>query len=171
MARKRRPKHKPKPPKLKQETEVSFKFPMLHPDILKAVEGHILPPEFNMEDAGFDKKYPTHVMGRFACGNEDCPKKAWFSMKVAIVIRRYPGNRYNAVVFNQRCDSCKRLGTLTLDNDSYVERVAYRLKKWAGVWMAVPEYRGRTGPPHMCALCEGCKRGVCQQGKFPWSDD
>jgi hypothetical protein len=52
---------------------------------------------------------------------------------VIIQIRGYSGNGYNAVVFNQRCRSCDWLGALTLDEKSYIDRVAYRLKKWAGV--------------------------------------
>lgn len=72
-------------------------------------------------------------MGRFTCNNDGCFKKGWASRKVAIFIRGYPEKGYSAVVFNQRCESCNRLGTLTLDKNSYLERVAYRLKKWVGV--------------------------------------
>lgn len=82
---------------------------------------------------------------------------------VTILIRGYPGNGYNAVVFNQRCKSCNWLGVFTLDKNSYVNRVAYRLKKWAGVHVEKQHYNGKTGPPHESDLCEGCKRGVCMQ--------
>ena len=72
-------------------------------------------------------------------------------------------NGYNAIIFNQRCESCNGLGTLTLDKNSYVERVAYRLKKWAGVRMEEQHYAGKVGSPHKSELCEGCKRGYCQE--------
>ena len=102
-------------------------------------------------------------MGKFKCDNDDCPKNGWSSKKVAILIRGYPENGYSAVVFNQRCKSCKRFGTLALDETSYVERVAYRLKKWAGVPMEEQRHFARDGPPHRSELCEGCRRGYCQQ--------
>jgi hypothetical protein len=38
-------------------------------------------------------------------------------------------------------------------DDSYVERVAYRLKKWCGVELERPEF------------CEGCKAGHCGEGR------
>ena len=79
-------------------------------------------------------------------------------------MRRYGVNEYNAVVFNQRCRDCNSLGNLTLDESSYVERVAYRLKKWAGVELQAPPYREKKGPPHKSELCEGCKQGCCQEG-------
>jgi hypothetical protein len=81
---------------------------------------------------------------------------------VAISIRGYPGSGYNALIFLQRCESCNRLGKLTLDNSSYVERVVYRLKKWAGVAVAQPYYGGADRKrPHRSELCEGCKAGHC----------
>ena len=95
--------------------------------------------------------------------NNACSKDGSSSKKVAISIKGYPRNGYNAVVFNQRCMACKCLGTLTLDYESYVDRVAYRLKKWAGVAMEQKYFAPKEGPPHESDLCEGCKRGVCQQ--------
>ena len=80
---------------------------------------------------------------------------------MSILIGGYPGNGYNAIVFNQRCQACNRLGILTLDKDSYIERVAYRLKKGAGVRVDEQYYVGKEGPPHKPELCEGCKRGYC----------
>ena len=59
--------------------------------------------------------------------------------------------------------SNNKLGALTLDEHSYVERVAYRLKKWAGVRMEQMRYAGKGGLPHRSDLCEGCRRGYCQQ--------
>jgi hypothetical protein len=102
-------------------------------------------------------------MGTFMCTNNACSNRGWGSKKVAILIRGYPKGCYNAVVpvFNQRCRFCEKLGNLNLDRESYVDRVAYRLKKWAGIEMAWPHVDSKKGPPHESTLCEGCKRGHC----------
>ncbi|KAH8890028.1 hypothetical protein GQ53DRAFT_651354, partial [Thozetella sp. PMI_491] len=78
------------------------------------------------------------------------------SKTVLILIRGYPKNRYNAVIFNQRYKSYNKLSDLTLNKNLYVKRVAYQLKKWAGQY-----YTGKAGPPYICKLCEGCKQGYC----------
>ncbi|KAI1632368.1 zinc-binding domain-containing protein [Biscogniauxia mediterranea] len=104
-------------------------------------------------------------MGKFKCNNGRCSKDGWSSKKVAITIRGYPGNGYDAIVYNQRCKSCNKLGVLTLDVDSYVERIAYRLKVWAGVSVAQPYYNDGGGPQHEIDLCEGCRHGRCQAGR------
>jgi hypothetical protein len=146
------------------ETRTSFMFPSLHQDVSNAVSDEIHSTWFNEgDDENSNNKYSTHVMGKFRCDNNGCSNRGWNSKKVAILIRGYPENGYNAVVFNQRCKSCKRLGILTLDEDSYIERVAYRLKKWAGVRMQEQYYAGKVGLPHKHELCKGCKRGYCQQ--------
>jgi hypothetical protein len=81
---------------------------------------------------------------------------------VAILIRRYKGNRYNAVVYHQRCASCNNLST-PKPNASYAERVAYRIKRWAGIKMKSPPYSKKKGLPHKSHLCEGCKAGLCPE--------
>ncbi|MCJ1472597.1 hypothetical protein MMC13_001246 [Lambiella insularis] len=136
-------------------------FPSLHQTIVKAVSDDNITTWFqeNDSDEGSTNAYTTHVMGRFKCNNNACSQDGWSSKKVAISIRGYPRNGYNAVVFNQRCMACKRLGTLTLDIESYVDRVAYRLKKWAGVAMEQQYYAPKEGPPHERDLCEGCQSG------------
>lgn len=103
-------------------------------------------------------------MGRFMCNNDTCRKQFWNSRKVPIEIRGFDNNGYIAIVYNQRCKSCDWLGTFELDEQSYIERVAYRLKKWAGVEMEAPPINGTEGPPHERAYCEGCKRGKCREG-------
>jgi hypothetical protein len=142
-------------------------FPWLHQDVSKAVSAaEVCPRWINTQNDHEDSnnKYSTNVMGRFTCSNDGCPTRSWSSKTVSIWIRGYPENGYNAVIFNQRCKDCNQLGDLTLDKNSYVERVAYRLKKWAGVLMEQQHYAGKGGrPPHMRELCEGCKRGYCQQ--------
>lgn len=148
----------------------SFMFPSLHQKIVDAVSDENISTWFHESDSdgGSNNAYSTHVMGRFKCNNKACSTDGWSSKKVAILIRGYSRNGYNAVVFNQRCMACKRLGMLMLDRESYVDRVTYRLKKWAGVSMDRQYYALKEGPPHETDLCEGCKRGVCRQNTT-WS--
>ncbi|KAF1843206.1 uncharacterized protein K460DRAFT_289518 [Cucurbitaria berberidis CBS 394.84] len=141
-------------------------FPELHPNITDAVSPEISSIWFNEDDDNedFDHERFTHVMGRFICNNSTCEKRFWDSRKVPIEIRGYEDNGYTAIVYNQSCKSCDRLGTFELDERSYIERVAYRLKKWAGVEMEAPPFKRIEGPPHERAYCEGCKRGKCREG-------
>lgn len=149
-----------KPP---EEKKTSFMFSTLHPAIVDAVAHDIPSVWFNERDTELNSNndWDTNVMGDFKCDNRECRKSGWASKKVAIHIRGYPGNGYNAVVYNQRCTSCDVLGNFTLDETSYVERVTYRLKKWAGVRVDIPMYESKSGPPHEFEFCEGGKRGHC----------
>ncbi|KIX98871.1 uncharacterized protein Z520_05332 [Fonsecaea multimorphosa CBS 102226] len=143
----------------------SFMFPELHEDIENAIS-HNLTVKWvfrSKDDRNAHREYSTHVMGRFRCTNRSCDMSGWASKKVAILIRGYASNGYNAVVFNQRCKTCDTLGSLTLDEKSYIERVAYRIQKWAGVEVEQPHYVSKKGLPHRQELCEGCKRGICRQ--------
>jgi hypothetical protein len=79
------------------------------------------------------------------------------------VIWGYRNNGYDAVVFNQRCLFCKALGIFILDKQSYVERIVYRLKRWAGVEMEQPFHARKEGSPHQVDLCEDCKQGYYQK--------
>ena len=58
-------------------------------------------------DEGSHKTYLTHVMGKFKYNNKACTKGGRGSEMVAISIRRYSMDGYNAVVFNQHCMVCK----------------------------------------------------------------
>ncbi|RWA08718.1 hypothetical protein EKO27_g6396 [Xylaria grammica] len=138
-------------------------FPELHPKVVAALSGSIGPIWFNDEKSrdSIDLKQ-TFVMARFKC--DGCSIKEWRSGKVAIVIRGYRGNGYNAEVFNQHCKSCGALGIMTLDEESYVDRVVYRLKVWAGVPVLPPFYERKSTPPHKQGLCEGCIQGWCEAG-------
>jgi hypothetical protein len=149
-----------------QETREFFMFPELHPNVADAVFPEISLTWFNRDDNDqtFNHEWFTHVMGRFICNNNTCKKAGWNSRKVPIEIRRYKDNGYIAIVYNQRCKSCDHLGTFELNERSYIERVAYRLKKWAGVEMEVLPYKEVDGLPHERAYCEGCKRGKCREG-------
>jgi hypothetical protein len=152
-------------PKPTGEKRPSFMFPWLHKDVVNAISHSIAFTwvRKSKSDRSAQKECTTHVMGRFRCMNNGCGTDGWGSKKVAILIRGYAENGYNAVVFNQRCRSCDQLGTLNLDEKSYVERVAYRIQKWAGVPVARPYYESKEGLPHKQDLCEGCKRGFCRK--------
>ncbi|EJT80214.1 hypothetical protein GGTG_00217 [Gaeumannomyces tritici R3-111a-1] len=142
-------------------------YPSLHEDVVAALSGEpIYPtPWFNAPGAEeANKKYDTNVMGGFSCCNEKCSKKGWGSKRVGIHIQGFSNNGYNALVFRQRCKACNQLGILEVDEASYIERVAYRLKKWAGVATTRPAYDPKGGLPHLRHLCEGCKRGYCTAG-------
>jgi hypothetical protein len=154
-----------------QETREIFMFPELHQNIVEAVFPEISSTWFNdnNSDDDFNDEWFTHVTGTFACNNRICKGRHWGSGMIHIEIRGYDDNGYSAAVYNQRCKSCNRLGTFELNVDSYIDRVAYRLKKWAGVAMVPPYYDPKATPPHERAFCEGCKRGRCQAGDGPAS--
>lgn len=153
-------------PEPTQETREFFMFPGLHQNVADAVSPEICSTWFNEDDDddSFDNEWYTHVMGRFVCNNNKCKKRLWTSGKVPIEIRGYDDNGYSAIVYNQRCKSCDRLGIFELNERSYIERVAYRLKKWAGVEMEPPPFNRTDCPPHEEDYCEGCKRGKCREG-------
>ncbi|KAH9234142.1 hypothetical protein K456DRAFT_1835820 [Colletotrichum gloeosporioides 23] len=146
-------------------TKATFTFSDLHEDVAGAVSDHIVAIWVGKKNKKVSNNfYSTSVMGRFTCDNDSCSKKSWISGQVAINIRGYPDNGYNTIVYNQGCKACKQLGSFTINKDCYVERVAYRLKKWAGVRMQRPVYMKKPTPPHLSDLCEGCKRGTCKKG-------
>jgi hypothetical protein len=138
--------------------------PQLHGAVSLLLAEDDLHLSFNRNDSptGSTKEYDTNIMGRFVCRNNSCTASGWSSKKIAITIRLYSGGRYNARVYHQRCQECNSLSQPWLD-DSYAERVAYRLKKWHGVEMEVPEYRENNGKPHHSSLCEGCQAGHCSE--------
>lgn len=149
-------------PKRIEETRTSFTFLDLHDRIAEAVFPDVTSTWFQSNDRELHKhEHLTCVVGRFTCDNAKCKKRGWTSGVVSIVIRGYAANGYSAVVFNQRCKSCEKLGTLAIDETIYVERVAFRIKKWAGVWMDPPTQNKGLKGPHEEKLCEGCKRGAC----------
>lgn len=49
-----------------------------------------------------------------------------------------------------------------IDEKSYIERIVYRLKEWAGVQIEPEIQGGKEGPPHPSALCKGCKWVYCK---------
>ncbi|KAL3479196.1 zinc-binding domain-containing protein [Aspergillus californicus] len=124
-------------------------------------------------ETGYNNAYNTNVMGHFACYNPKCTATGWGSKMIAIRIRMYKGDnkgdgcKYNVRVYHQHCEKCSFLGKAKIDEDSYVERVGYRLRKWHGLVRKsdpVPPFQGRSKKPHNDALCEGCKVGHCKAG-------
>ncbi|KAL8392484.1 hypothetical protein RB595_002610 [Gaeumannomyces hyphopodioides] len=161
--------NKPKGRKEVTFQDATLMFPSLHEDVVEALSDEPIHPAPWYNPSGTEddaiETHNTFVMGRFSCYNPKCSQKIWGSKKVAIQIRGFLDNGYNAVVFKQRCKSCNWLGVLRLHEKSYVERLEYRLKKWADIATDRPEYDGSgKGRPHESRLCEGCKRGYCTAG-------
>ena len=154
--------HKPSQ-RITAETRWSM-FRILHAKVSALLEEDDLHFDFCKTDSGKNcsNTYDTNIMGRFECPNVACTSAGWPSKKIAITIRMYPGARYNARVYHQRCKKCKSLGRPYLDS-SYEERVAYRLKKWCGIEQDQPSFHGRSKGPHQRELCEGCRDGHCNQ--------
>lgn len=147
-----------------EEKRTFFTFPNLHERVRDAIFPDVGSTWFQDDDrsTGFLEQYTSNVSGHFTCNNKTCRKHQWSSGVVTFRIRGYARNGYSASVFNQRCRDCNHLGSFSLDEQSYVERVAYRVKKWAGVAMARPYYNP-VGPqgPHEEDFCEGCALGIC----------
>ncbi|CAG8004516.1 unnamed protein product [Penicillium salamii] len=136
----------------------------LHSEVSNLLVESGLEFRFHSEDSevGCINDRDTNIMGRFTCHTSTCGSNGWSSQKIAITIREYSGQRYNARVYHQRCRSCKRLSRPLLDY-SYAERVVYWLKKWSGVQVVKPAISGHSKGPHDSSLCEGCKAGHCSQ--------
>ncbi|PMD24601.1 hypothetical protein NA56DRAFT_669106 [Hyaloscypha hepaticicola] len=141
-------------------------FPLMHDNVSRLLNANGLHFTFHNldDDVSCIQTYDTSIMGRFSCHNQRCRSGGWTSMKIAITIRMYEGKQYNARVYYQRCKACNLLSKPILD-DSYAERVAYRLKKWCGVELEPPEFSGQSKGPHEKDFCEGCKAGHCSEGR------
>lgn len=139
-------------------------YPRLHNRVLRLLEDEDLFFDFHGVDDSRNcvEQYDTNIMGRFQCGNQACHSDGWSSRKIAITIRMYSDDRYNARVYHQRCESCNWISRPFLD-DSYAERVAYRLKKWSGIEVEAPPFFGQSNGPHQSSLCEGCRAGHCSE--------
>ncbi|KAM7194687.1 Zinc-binding domain containing protein [Naviculisporaceae sp. PSN 640] len=158
-------------PGKEKHTKPTIILPHLHKKIIISLQGAISPDPVYIHPGSKElvvaETHRTNVVGSFSCVNPSCGTGAWSSGLVATVIRRFvlpTGMRYNATVYNQRCKTCHQLGAMNVDKEVYVERVAYRLKVWAGIPVERPFYEIKETPPHMEDLCEGCKRGVCRAG-------
>jgi hypothetical protein len=137
--------------------------PKLHNDVAQLLDEEGLQVDFfNADDEETNiEERDTNIMGRFICGNSGCHSSGWSSKKIAITIRMYPRQLYNARVYHQRCKICRAVGRPVLDQRCYAERVTYWLKKWNGIEVERPNYSGQSRGPHDSELCEGCKAGHC----------
>ncbi|KAK3996564.1 zinc-binding domain-containing protein [Cladorrhinum sp. PSN332] len=162
-------------PKVKSKLEIpgkpasSYTFPNLHQRISETLTNDGVSPIRSFNESGASDNpgdvYNTHVMGNFCCSNDQCDNQ-WHSKKVAIEIRRCGKNEYSASVYSQRCQDCNELGIMKLNEDSYVDRLVYRLKSWAGIKMEKRRRGGRPGDdPHQSQFCEGCRLGKCRSSE------
>lgn len=143
-------------------------YPALHGRVMEHLRGNQLAFQFhdNDDDDTAIQIYDTNIMGYFPCRNRSCKAKGWFSGHVGITIRLYSDESYNARVYFQRCTMCETLSRVRLDEDSYVERVVYRLRRWSDIPVERPPYSNRDRAPHLNHLCMGCQRGHCQAGRL-----
>jgi hypothetical protein len=137
-------------------------WPSLHDDVSELLRKDDLFFDFYKDDDDINciNEYDTNIMGRFKCNNSECPKRGWASKRIPITIRMYSNQQYNARVYYQRCKSCNTQSEPELD-ESYADRIAYRLKKWSGLYVERRVYTGKSKAPHRSDLCEGCKHGHC----------
>ncbi|KAM5349275.1 hypothetical protein ACJ41O_005782 [Fusarium nematophilum] len=130
-------------------------YPALHGKVASLLEEDDL--YFTFYDTDDDntrtESYDTNIMGRFKCYNPKCSSSGWSSKKIAITIRMYEGERYNARVYHQHCKECNSLSRPYAVDESYADRIAYRIKKWNGIEQEVPEYSRHTDAPHEEDLC------------------
>ncbi|RDA95566.1 hypothetical protein CP533_1231 [Ophiocordyceps camponoti-saundersi (nom. inval.)] len=141
-------------------------YPDLHDAVTTKLEESGILLAFNPADEeDCLKEYDTNIMGLFICRNNKCSNDGWSSKIIAVTIRLYEGSLYNARVYHQRCKGCMAPIKPRLDDDSYVERIVYRMRKWHSLQVEKQPYRTRKGPPHEKDLCEGCLAGHCQLGR------
>ena len=136
-----------------------------HSDVLRLLQESGLSFDFDDIDDPFKstREHDTNFTGRFPCWNTRCISKGWSSKMIPVTILLYHDSRYNVRVYNQRCQECGRTSRPRLD-DSYAERVVYRLKKWSGMEVEPPFFSGEHNGPHLTAFCEGCRTGRCNDG-------
>ncbi|KAL4870730.1 hypothetical protein BDV12DRAFT_195202 [Aspergillus spectabilis] len=153
-------------PSHKRKTKTFSMYPNLHPYVSDFLESTNPELEFSFHTDDNDDTCThdriTTVMGSFACHNPRCTNPGWYSKKVAITIRMYDGDQYNARVYYQRCMNCNFLAKPKLNKECYAERVVYWIKRWCGVEFEdkAPVYKGKK-KPHQKMFCEGCKAGRC----------
>ncbi|KAK6347944.1 hypothetical protein TWF718_005764 [Orbilia javanica] len=150
---------------LKDPPKHWYHFPEYHDLIDSKVTGVL----FEDTDNNGTLEWQTNLAGTFKCSKGGCNHE-WESWIIFTIIRQYElanGNiGYNAKVFNQRCIKCKSLGIMTLDRDTYAERVIRRLKVWKGEKVEAIEVSSKRTLPHIERLCEGCKAGRCRAGDW-----
>ncbi|KAF3173539.1 hypothetical protein TWF106_006276 [Orbilia oligospora] len=149
--------------KNKKAIKKSYLFPEYHHLVAEEVEDIV----FKSSTADGTRYDETNLVGSLRCSS--CGNR-WTTGIVATAIRGYEQQNgqlgYSAEVFNQRCAKCDSLGHLTLDVDTYVERVARRLLIWKGEFSPKRQIdRKFTPPQHRTDLCEGCAVDRCPKGR------
>lgn len=158
--------HKMVPAKNKKPIAKWSMYPALHDEVSTLLVEENLHFKFHEDDndARRIRDHDTNIMGRFVCHNPGCKSKGWSSKMIAVTIRLYPGQEYNARVYHQHCKTCSWVSRPVLDQ-SYAERIVYRIKKWNGVPVETISNSGSSRGPHNRKLCEGCKAGHCSQSR------
>lgn len=154
-----------KPSPLKKGSTKYSLYPSLH-DSVQGMLGKSKKFKFNFNDEDTDldcKIGETRVVGTFRCENPKC-KHEWTSGKISTVVRSYPKRLYNAKVFHQRCKRCNKPIKPSLD-DTYADRVAYRLKVLNDLPVERREFVGDTDSIHDSRRCEGCRAGYCEKSR------
>lgn len=151
----------PSPVSLSASREIKkwYIFPEFHDDIESSAPHMTF--ENNPHRAHPTKEWETRVVGTFICTDKQCKVYKWTSGTIATNIRLYNKNKYNALVYNQRCRKCNSLGRMEIDRQTYIDRVSRRLKVWSNIPVEEIEIRERATPPHRSDKCEGCKAGHC----------
>lgn len=141
----------------------------LHDEVSSLLAAADLHYEFyeNDDDANSTEMRDTNIMGCFVCNNRACRAHGWSSKMIAITIRLFPAQKYNARVYHQRCKFCRWLSRPVLDR-SYAQRIDYWIRKWNGIRVETPPISRQAKGPHNRQLCEGCKAGHCSQSGEDW---
>lgn len=141
----------------------------LHDEVSNLLSAADLRYEFyeDDDDANSIRMRDTNIMGCFVCQNRACKARGWSSKMIAITIRLFPAQRYNARVYHQRCKFCRWLSRPLLDQ-SYAERIDYWIRQWNGIRVETPPISNGSNGPHNRQLCEGCQAGHCSQSGGDW---
>lgn len=105
------------------------------------------------------KNGSTNVVGVFDCMSSRC--RGWQSGKICVVVRVQAPGLFQPIVYSQKCKRCKRSVLPILDEDIFIERVAYRAQRLLNMVVAQPyEGGGKTTPPHDADKCTACLKGI-----------
>jgi hypothetical protein len=120
------------PPRTKKKRPIATwsMYQALHDEVSSLLGEADLHFEFceNDDETKYIRMRDTNIMGRFVCHNRACRSSGWSSNMIAITIRLYPGQKYNARVYHQRCKVCNWLSRPVLDQ-SYAQRIVYWIKR------------------------------------------
>ena len=96
-------------------------------------------------------------MGHYDCDNDACHNEMWSSKHICLdVYVDKAKDLYHVPVYGQECEHCKELGIMHIHEQSYVDRVVYRVRVEYG--QDVPRLPfSRKKKPHVSKLCEARK--------------